>query len=528
MLKSSLGKRGLVALISLTMTAVGAVGLAGSSEAAPKGKVLIVDNTFNLKTLDPGRMFEPSGNMIDRTIYSTLMTFKGNDASTPVPDLALSFKASADAKTFTYTLRKNATFSDGTKVTAKDVVFSLMRLKNLKGNPASLMDGVTATSTGAYTVILTSDTPNTAIPVIVASPSMGIVNSKVVAHQGGLSDVSASTGDKAESFLNTTSAGSGPYVLTKFSLTTEVVLTANPKYWGAKPGYSKIVIRNVLPNIQRLNVLKGVSNIAADLSPTQTEGMTNVKVLGGVGTTIWFLYSNANPKVSLVSSNKNFQEAVRYGLDYKSIVKLVGVGAIQAPGVIPSSFLGALQQSDAIKRDITRAKAALAKSTYKGEEIGLRYWGGGAWDGILFDDLATRIAAQLKEVGINIKLLPTPVGQALTTYRDGSDAMGLWFWGPDWPDSSNYSQNFGPGSKVGLRMGWAAGSNPIVENIVTKVAVESNPKKRAAEYRAFQLELNKDSPLMPFLQSPSVLVSTKNVKGLATNPIWKINLSELK
>ena len=189
--------------------------------------------------------------------------------------------------------------------------------------------------------------------------------------------------------------------------------------------------------------------------------------------------------------------------------------------------MGALKQSDAIKRDITRAKAALAKSNYKGEEIGLRYWGGGAWDGILFDDLATRIAAQLKEVGINIKLLPTPVGQALTTYRDGSDAMGLWFWGPDWPDSSNYSQNFGPGSKVGLRMGWAAGANPTVEDIVTKVAVESNPKKRAAEYRAFQLELNKNSPLIPFLQSPSVLVSTKSVKGLATNPIWKINLTEL-
>src|SRR5665811_508356 len=112
------------------LAVAGVVGLAGPSQAAgSKDKILVVDTTFMQKTLDPGREFEPTGNMMDRPIYSTLMTFKGSDASTPVPDLALSMKASADAKIFTYKLRKNAVFSDGTKVTSKDVVFSLMRLK---------------------------------------------------------------------------------------------------------------------------------------------------------------------------------------------------------------------------------------------------------------------------------------------------------------------------------------------------------------------------------------------------------------
>jgi peptide/nickel transport system substrate-binding protein len=186
-----------------------------------------------------------------------------------------------------------------------------------------------------------------------------------------------------------------------------------------------------------------------------------------------------------------------------------------------------LKPSDATVRDLARAKAALAKSTYANEEIGLRYWGGGAWEGISFDSFATKIAAQLGEVGIKIKLLPTPVGAALTTYRDGSDTMGLWFWGPDWPDSSNYSQNFAPGLKVGLRAGWLAGANPTVTDIVNKVALESNAAKRATLYRNFQLEINKKSPLMPLLQSPAILVSTTGVKGLAVNPIWKINVAEL-
>jgi len=523
----SLGKRGLVALTGLTMAVVGTVGYSSSAVAAAKPKVLIVDNVFDLKTVDPGRMFELTGNLIDRALYSTLMTFKGSDASTPVPDLALSYTASADAKTFTYTLRKNAVFSDGTKVTSADVVFSLMRVKNLKGNASSYMDGITVTASGPYTVIVKSDVPNTAIPVIMCSPPLGIVNSKVVKREGGLSDATASTNDKAEIFLNTTSAGSGPYILTKFSLTTEVDLAANPKYWGAqKPGYSKVVIRNVPPNIQRLDVLKGATNIAADLAPKQTVGMKGVNVLRGLGAIVWFMYSNANPKVSPISSDVNFQEAIRYGLDYKALVTLAGPGTIQTAGIIPNVFLGALKPSDAIVQDVTRAKAALAKSVYKGEEMGLRYWAGGGRDGIIFDDLATRVASQLKTIGINIKLLPTPIGPALVTYRDGSDALGLWLWGPDWPDSSNYLK-FGPGNQVGLRMGWPAGSDPAIEALMTKAVGEVDPVKRAADYRQFQLDLNKQSPLIPLLQSPSVLVSTKSVKGLKSHPIWLINLNEI-
>ena len=305
----NLKRRAFAVAASVALTTASLGGFAGNANAA--GKVLVVDSTFNHKTLDPGREFEPGGNLIDRALYSTLMTFTGNDASTPVPDIALSFSASADAKVFTYKLRKNAIFSDGTKVTSKDVVFSLMRLKNLKGNPASLMDGITATATGAYTVVLTSDTSNTAIPVIVCSPSLGIVNSALVKREGGLSDASAAQNDKAEIFLNTVSAGSGPYLLKRFSLTSEVDLVANPKYWGEKPKYDKIVIRNTLPQVQLLDVQKGVAQIAMDLSPKQTTGLSGLKVIGGVSTTVWFLLVNSDSKVSTVTSDANFQQAVR-------------------------------------------------------------------------------------------------------------------------------------------------------------------------------------------------------------------------
>ena len=147
--------------------------------------------------------------------------------------VATGYKASNGAKTYTFALRRDVHFSDGTPLTAKDVVFSFRRLIGLKGNPSFLLAGVTSiTAKGNYIVILKSKTPNPALPAIVANASLGIVNSKVVKANGGTDAANADKTDKAEPFLNKTSAGSGPYILKSFNTTSRVELTANPRNGG--------------------------------------------------------------------------------------------------------------------------------------------------------------------------------------------------------------------------------------------------------------------------------------------------------
>ena len=128
----------------------------GPTSVPPRN--LVVETSFVLKTVDPARMFEPTGLMIDHVLYDTLLTYKGSNVSTPVPDLATSYTASADAKTYTFTLRQGVKFANGDPVTASDVVYSLMRTKNINGNPSFLMSGITATAPNATTVVLTSAT----------------------------------------------------------------------------------------------------------------------------------------------------------------------------------------------------------------------------------------------------------------------------------------------------------------------------------------------------------------------------------
>lgn len=503
-------------------------GSGGSAAAsATSSGTLVVDTAFQLKTVDPGRMFEPTGLLIDHAMYATLLTFTGDDVKKPVPDLAESYTASKDGKVYTFKLRKNAVFSDGTPVTSADVVFSLNRVKNVKGNPSFLMDGITVTAPDANTVVLTSATPNPAIPFIVPNSALGILNSKAVKAAGGSDAAGADKSDTAEAALNKKSEGAGPYILDSYSTTTQVKMTANPKYWGTAGKYQTIIVRNVQANVQKLNVLKGQSQIAVDLSPAQAQGLgSNVQTISGASPNVFFLFTNNSATVSKVTSNPDFQEAVRYGVDYDSLVTLAGSGAVQANGIIPTMFLGALGAGTGVKRDVARAKAALAKSGLTNPTVKLSYPSDIQVNGLNFGDLAARVQANLKEVGITITLAPASVQTALDTYRGGKEEMGLWEWGPDYPDPGDYL-NFLPGQVVGKRANWLAGQSPALEALGTKAAGTIDDATRVTQYTEIQKMMNTAGPIMPLIQPAQILVAANSVKNVKANALWLVDLSEL-
>ena len=195
-------------------------------------------------------------------------------------------RRSNGAKTFTFQLKKNVHFADGTPLTSADVVFSLNRLINLKGNPAFLLAGITVSAHGKYTVVMTSKTPATQLPAILANPSTGIVNSKLVKAHGGTAAANARQADKAEQWLNSSAsagAGSGPYTLKSYSTTSQVTLVPNTKYWGAKkPAFGTVVVRNMIAPTQLINVQRGSHEVAIDLSADQAQtlkGNSNVHVV---------------------------------------------------------------------------------------------------------------------------------------------------------------------------------------------------------------------------------------------------------
>ncbi|MGR7003231.1 ABC transporter substrate-binding protein [Yinghuangia aomiensis] len=532
--RGGIGRR---ALAPLAVTVVAAVTLSacggakkssdGAGGSGGGNDTLVVDTSFSLKTADPSRTFEPTGIFVTRAAYDTLLTFANGDVTKPVPQLAASYEVSPDGKTFTFPLRPEAKFNDGTPVTAKDVVFSFNRVKNLKGNPSFLLDGVTAAAKDEHTVVLTTEKPDPSLVFRIPTPALGIVNSTAVTAHGGSDAAGADQSDKAEQYLNTDSQGSGPYKITKYDVSTEVVLTRNDNYWGAKPKYGKVVIRNVPASTQQLNILSGESQLSLDMSADQAAKVKGqAQVLQKPTPTTAFLFSNDNPAVSKITSNKDFQEAVRYGVDYPSLLDVAGEGSAQAAGIVPGFFTGALDASAAIKRDIPRAKAALARAGLNNPTVDLYYASDVTINGINFGDLAARIQANLKDVGITVALKPAPTQTALDSYRNGTEALGLWWWQADYPDASDYLA-FAPGELVGKRAGRNEGANPAVTALAEQARTATDEAARVDAFRKLQEAMQQTSPFVPLLQTAQVIAANNSVKNVYYNPIWYVDVDKL-
>lgn len=514
------------------LVVVAALALAGcsggnsasnNSSGSSAGGTLVVDTAFSLETGDPGRNYVPTGNMVLHAVYDTLLTFEGTDSSTPKPSLA-TMKQNADATEFTFTIQDGRTFSDGSPVTADDVVFSLDRVAGLTDSKANfLMAGITVKKADDKTVVLTTATPSLQLPAIVTNPSLAILNSKEVEKNGGKTD----TTDGAQKFLDGTSAGSGPYKLESLDLTSQVVLVKNDKYDGAdKPAYDKIVVRNISESATQLTNLKGGdSNVAVDLSGDQVKDLGDgFTVDAAPSAQTLFLLVNQDKAVGGVTANPKFAEAVRYALDYDKLLELAGAGSVEATGVIPPMFAGALKGG--VKQDLDRAKKALAASGYNGETIKLQFPNDNPVGGVEFTPVAERVQQQLKTAGINVDLAPAPFATEVEPYVGGKEAFSLWYWGPDYSDSSSFLP-FGPGQKVGLRAGWPATADSAIAGLVTTAQNATSVDERNKAFGQYAQAMQESGPFVPLIVPGINLASDKKVQGLEYNVTWTLDLRTL-
>lgn len=512
---------GAVALLALAGCSGG--NSANTSESSQGSDSLVIDTAFSIETTDPGHTYDPTGNMIAKALYETLVDFEGSDVSTPVPGLA-SWEQNDEATEFTFTLEGDRVFSDGSPIEAKDVVFSLQRIQGMAdAKPNFLLGGLTIEEVDDKTIRFTSETPLLQLPAILANPALGIVNADVVMENGGTTDGS----DSAQGFLDGESAGSGPFVLDTLDLSSQVVLTRNDEYNGdEESAYSRVVVRNVSESATQLANLKGGdSMVAMDLNGDQVAGLGDDISVDSVpsGQTIFLLLNQGEAGGDL--ANVKIAEAIRYALDYDALLELAGAGAVQATGVIPPGFEGALDSG--VEQDLDKAKAALEEAGYAGQTLKLQFPNDYPVGGVEFTPLAERIQAQLEDAGIAVDLAPAPFATELDAYVNGTEGFGLWFWGPDYADSANFLP-FAPGLKVGLRAGWAAEANPEIAGIAAGAAAATDAEQRTEAFTEFAEAMQAEGPFVPLIVPGRNISSASSVSGAVYNSVWEMDIAEIQ
>ncbi len=512
-----------------TTTAVATTAAPATTAAGANG-TLVVGTVFVSKGFDPAQEYTQTAFTVMHSTYQTLVTYKGNDVTKTVPELAESYTVSADGKSYTFKLKAGVKFVTGNPVTADDVAFSYKRLQNLKGQPAFVTANMTkfeATDPSTVVITLKDVAPDTLS--LLTTPSFGVLDSKTAKSNGATDADDADKSDKALNYLNNQSIGSGPFALKSFKPEAEINLEKNPNYSGTV-SYDKIIIKNQADvNIQKASLEKGDIDFALDLGPEQAAGLkgkAGVSVLQSTSLVIFFLLMNADPAISVPTSKPEVRQAIRYAINYKDYLDLGGGGSVQPPSVIPIGLAGALGKEDQIPTDLTKAKDLLTKAGYaNGFSIKMSYPSDLTQSGVKFETMAQKMQADLALIGITVELDPKTIQVWLDEYRAGKQTMTLSLWGPDYNDPSDYLTFF-PGQKLALRAGWKAGADAEIEDLAKKAAVELDEGKRLGYYQQAQKLLNQRGPFAPYLQPSQVVGYRSNVSGFTFNPVWMVAFNE--
>ena len=453
----------------------GAISVCALSATAAFAQVnVVIGADVDAGTLDPRLARDTTAYRTADLIYSGLVHL--TPQLEPVPDLAESWET-PDPQTFVFKLREGLKFSDGTPLTADDVVFTYTTLTNPDFN---------APLRALYTPIASVEkVDDLTVKFSLSAPyapllsylDLGIVPQELVeaGHDIALNPV-----------------GAGPMKLVSWNRGAEIVLEANPDYWASALEVDQVTVRIISDNSARAQAFEAgdLDVIQSPLSPQDIARLAADDRFGnviqpGLGVT----YLNFNTKDPLLADPK-MRQAFAKLVDQQTIVNDIyqGVDKVATSIVLPSSWA----HSPEIAQPTFDVEGAVALFN----ELG---WKDSNSDGILDKDgapltviLATHsedpnriqavefLQAVFSQAGVDAKTQITDWPSFSTNYVQKSQhqiALLGWLNIVD-PDRLLFAQ-----LSTGGSTNWGGYSNPKVDELLQKGRSSLDQADRAAAYQ---------------------------------------------
>jgi len=318
-------------------------------------------------------------------------------------DLAINYSVSEDGLKWTAKLRDSVTFSDGEPLTATDVVFTFTTAKN----SASLVDLTNlkdVQSLDSHTVQFTLHKRNSTF--IHFLTSLGIVPEHAYSNS-----------------YNEHPIGSGPYETVQWDKGQQLILKANPHYYGKKPFFKKVIFLFLSQDAAFAAAKAGqvdVAMVTPALAEEQVEGMKLVvlKSVDNRGIVLPFVPDEGKtvdrlPIGNNVTSDVAIRKAMNIGVDREVLVQgvLKGYGT---PAYSIADHLPWWNPETEIEKDgdVTKAKEILEEAGWKETKDGIREKNGVKATFTLHypsndrirQSLAIAFADRMKLLGINIEV----------------------------------------------------------------------------------------------------------------------------
>jgi len=502
---------GLLALAAMAAACGGSSAPAGFGSGGSTANVstLVIANAVKVDTLDPEANSVNESIWLDQNLYSRLL--QPNSTGTGLlPDLASSWTISPNGLTYTFHLRTDAKFSNGSPVTASDVVFSIDRSRKFAGGWGFLLTAVKSISASdAHTVVVQLSQPHAPLLADLAMYAYSVVPKSLVTSQG------------SKFFQHP--VGSGPFMVTSYNPDSEVDLAANPYFYGTKPKIKKVRVLIVPDDNTRVLMLESKKADVIENPP----GNLVKQIDSTPGLTVQLFPSTRVDFVQLDEHFKPFKnvlvrQAINYAIDRSAIVKL----AYQGHAVPGSSFMPYQMEywNSSIKPypyDPTKAKQLLAQAGYP--------HGFNAFLITVSGDVAGQAEAvvlksELAAVGINLSIQSYELLTAYNKEDGGHSEFGERYWTNDIIDPDEVA-TFGADCQGGAFAFNSYWCDPQANKLVTQARAELNSTVRQQMYDQIQQIVYQQSPFVVIDYSPYRYGVGGWVHGFHATPLGNYDLS---
>ncbi len=488
--------------------------------------VLIVGQIAEPKSLDPAAVTAVNDFRILVNLYEGLVAYEPGTLEV-APALATDWEISEDGTEYTFTLREDVTFHDGTTFNAEAVKFNFDRMLD-EEHPyhdtgpfplAFFFSSVEETEVvDEYTVKFHLSEPYAPFLSNLAYPT-GLMVSPTAVEQYGAD-------------YGRNPAGTGPFTFAEWRSNEAVVLEKNADYWGEEAGTEAVVFRPITDaNTRVAEMLAGGIDLMVEVPPTSLGQFTDTdayQVYEQSGPHVWFLILNAKEGPF---ADKRVRQAVNYAVDKEAIVNDVLEGTAEvAAGPTPPAFAWAYNEElDPYPHDPEKARELLAEAGAEGAELTFYVTEGGSG---MLDPVAmgTAIQADLAEVGLDVSIETYEWNTFLGEVNPGLEGkadMAEMAWMTNDPDTLPYlalRTDAWP-SEGGFNSGYY--SNEEVDRLLEEARVATDQEERAALYKQMQEIVQEDAPWLFVANWKQNAVTSDRVENFSLEPSFLLLLDDV-
>ena len=488
-------------MIALAVTGVELVGhlsATGSLAPAPAYRAAIVTGQLPVSVDPLIDSQDPAVAAMTPLLYRCLLQL--NSTAYPVPDLASAYSVSTDGLDYTLTLRSGLRWSNGSPITASDVLATIQWVQSSAFPDASLTRswaGVAASATGS-SLVLTVATPRASLAASLTELPILPLGGMSAARIAGLA-----------ADPSTPLPTSGPYQVAS-QRAGLITLTANP-HAATPPRLGRIAIQAVTSFSTAAQDFQAGS-VQAVLATTPAQEVQLMRRHGAVARDVLtfgfvdLLFNEQTPGLDAPV----VRHAIADTIDRDAIVSgpLDGLGAGQY-GPIPAGILWLQDQEPALPANPAAAASGLDDAGWLTQPDGTRGDGGvllhytlSVPDAAPLPEVADMVADQLDAVGISVTVQVTPSAgfldgvllsgefqMAIASWNAGPDPDLTAFWGSTSTPPNGYNVSDGP-------------ADPFLDQDLSTLASVSGQSSRTAAAGQVVQVIEQDLPAV-FLYGPA-------------------------